>query len=86
MVTKLSASPIILASKSPFRAALLKNAGIQFTTESADIDERKLEEPLYAAGADATEVALVLAEAKAQAVSKKIEIFGGIFRLCCHWL
>lgn len=71
MISKLSASPIILASKSPFRAALLKNAGIKFTTESADIDERKLEEPLYAAGADAAEVALMLAEAKAQAVSKK---------------
>lgn len=65
-----SAAPIILASKSPFRAALLKNAGINFTTESADIDERIIEAPLYEKGADAAEVALVLAEAKAQFVSE----------------
>ncbi|MFC4624457.1 Maf-like protein [Daeguia caeni] len=64
-------APIILASRSPFRAALLKNAGIDFTTASADIDERAVEAPLYDSGATPEDVAQVLAEAKAIAVSEK---------------
>lgn len=62
---------LILASKSPFRAALLKNAGIIFSMESADIDERAVEAPLYLSGATPEEVAQILAEAKAIAVSEK---------------
>jgi len=65
MTTKL-----ILASKSPFRSALLKNAGIEFSTESADIDERAVEAPLYKTGVTPQEVAQVLAEAKALSVSE----------------
>lgn len=65
MTTKL-----ILASKSPFRSAILKNAGIAFSTESADIDERAVEAPLYKSGATPQEVAEVLAEAKALSVSE----------------
>lgn len=61
---------LILASKSPFRAALLKNAGIEIITQSADIDERAAETPLYETGATPDDVALVLAEAKALAVSE----------------
>ncbi len=41
---------LVLASKSPFRSALLKNAGIEFSTASADIDERAVEAPLYETG------------------------------------
>lgn len=48
---------LILASKSPFRSALLKNAGIEFSGESADIDERAVEAPLYESGATPEEVA-----------------------------
>ncbi|MGU3574032.1 Maf-like protein [Brucellaceae bacterium C25G] len=62
---------LILASKSPFRAHLLKNAGLTFATENADIDERAVEAPLYDTGATPEDVAIVLAEAKAQAVSEK---------------
>ncbi|MFQ0813601.1 septum formation inhibitor Maf [Brucella anthropi] len=62
---------LILASKSPFRSALLKNAGIEFSTASADIDERAVEAPLYKTGATPEEVAEVLAEAKALDVSEK---------------
>lgn len=62
---------IILASKSPFRATLLKNAGIAFTAQSADIDERAVEAPLYDSGASPEDVALVLAEAKALDVSER---------------
>ncbi|URQ74867.1 MAG: Maf-like protein [Candidatus Ochrobactrum gambitense] len=62
---------LILASKSPFRSALLKNAGIEFSGESADIDERAVEAPLYETGATPEEVAQVLAEAKALDVAEK---------------
>lgn len=62
---------LILASKSPFRAQLLKNAGLTFGTENADIDERAVEAPLYSSGATPEDVAMVLAEAKALAVSEK---------------
>lgn len=62
---------LILASKSPFRAQLLKNAGLTFGTENADIDERAVEAPLYRSGATPEDVAMVLAEAKALAVSEK---------------
>ncbi|MCX8293299.1 Maf-like protein [Phyllobacterium sp. 0TCS1.6A] len=61
---------IILASKSPFRALLLKNAGVEFTGQSANIDERAVEAPLYDSGASPEDVALVLAEAKALDVSE----------------
>lgn len=63
--------PLILASKSPFRAQLLKNAGLTFSTEDADIDERSVEAPLYSSGATPEDVAVILAEAKALAVSEK---------------
>ncbi|MBR7652049.1 Maf-like protein [Brucella oryzae] len=62
---------LVLASKSSFRSALLKNAGIEFSTASADIDERAVEAPLYETGATPEEVAQVLAEAKALDVSEK---------------
>ncbi|MFK4824666.1 Maf-like protein [Paenochrobactrum sp. BZR 588] len=62
---------LILASKSPFRAQLLNNAGLIFGTENADIDERAVEAPLYRSGATPEDVAVVLAEAKALAVSAK---------------
>ncbi|WP_343313067.1 Maf-like protein [Brucella sp. BE17] len=62
---------LVLASKSPFRSALLKNAGMKFSTASADIDERAVEAPLYETGATPQDVAQVLAEAKALDVSEK---------------
>ncbi|GAB1580247.1 Maf-like protein [Phyllobacterium phragmitis] len=64
-------TPIILASKSPFRAALLKNAGISFLTERAEIDERAVEAALDDTGTTPEDVALVLAEAKALDVSAR---------------
>ena len=62
---------LILASKSPFRAQILKNAGIAFQVEEARIDERSVEAPLFNSGATAEDVALVLAEAKATEVSER---------------
>jgi septum formation protein len=62
---------LILASKSPFRAAILRNAGITFRAEAAAIDERAAELPLLQSGASAEDVASVLAEAKALDVSAR---------------
>ena len=63
--------PLILASQSPYRAAMLANAGLEFATEAADIDERSVEAPLLEAGMDATDIAEVLALAKAREVSSR---------------
>ena len=62
---------LILASKSPYRALMLENAGLAIATVSADIDERAVEAPLLEAGMDAADIAEVLASAKAQDVSAR---------------
>ncbi|MGE3305786.1 MAG: Maf-like protein [Rhizobiaceae bacterium] len=62
---------IILASGSPFRRAMLENAGITFEVVRPDIDERAVEAPLAESGASAEDVAQVLAEAKALDVSER---------------
>ncbi|SIQ84530.1 septum formation protein [Rhizobium sp. RU20A] len=64
-------SALILASASPFRRSLLENAGVTFTWEAAEIDERGVEEPLYRDGASPEEIALHLARAKAFDVSSR---------------
>lgn len=60
---------LVLASASPFRKALLENAGLTFDIEPAEIDERIIEQSLD--GLAAEDVASVLAEAKAQDVSER---------------
>lgn len=60
---------LILASSSPFRADILRNAGIAFAVEAAKIDERSVEVPLLGSGASPENVAEILAEAKALEVS-----------------
>lgn len=65
------ASPLILASSSPFRRMLLENAGLVFEAIAAKIDERSIEAPLEQAGASPDEVALHLARAKALDVSRQ---------------
>ncbi|WP_421915423.1 Maf-like protein [Mesorhizobium sp.] len=62
---------IILASGSPFRKAMLVNAGIDVEAVPAEVDERALEAPLQGSGASPEDVALVLAEAKATEVSER---------------
>lgn len=61
---------LVLASASPFRRALLENAGLVFEARAARIDERALEKPLEDAGAAPETVALALAEAKALDVAR----------------
>jgi septum formation protein len=60
--------PLLLASKSSVRKALLEAAGIPARVEPAAIDERAVESS-KAAGAGAERVALVLAREKALAVA-----------------
>ncbi len=63
-------APLVLASKSAARRALLTGAGLPFEAIAADIDERGVEAPLRAAGASAEAVAAHLARAKACAVAR----------------
>ncbi|MCQ8874917.1 Maf-like protein [Mesorhizobium sp. LMG17149] len=62
---------LILASGSPFRKAMLVNAGVDVEAVPADVDERALEGPLQDSGVSPEDVALVLAEAKASDVSER---------------
>jgi septum formation protein len=63
-------SSLVLASASPFRRALLTNAGLTFEARAAQVDERALERPLEESGASPVDVALALAEAKARDVAR----------------
>jgi septum formation protein len=60
---------IVLASASPTRIALLRNAGIEFSAMPAKIDERAVEAPLVASAKPPAEIAAALAEAKALSVA-----------------
>ncbi|MBD8556758.1 Maf-like protein [Rhizobium sp. CFBP 8762] len=64
-------APLILGSASPFRKALMENAGLTFTVQSAVIDERSIESNLEAGCHTPEQVALILAEAKALEVSNR---------------
>ncbi|WP_192179482.1 Maf-like protein [Mesorhizobium amorphae] len=63
------AEKIILASGSPYRKAMLVNAGLDIEAVPADVDERALEAPLK--GVSPEDVASILAEAKATEVSER---------------
>lgn len=71
---------LILASGSPFRLAMLKNAGIDVEAAPAKVDERALEAPLEDSGASPEDVATILAEAKATEVSERMP--GGLVLGC----
>ncbi len=59
---------LVLASQSASRRAMLEAAGVAFTCQPAEVDERAIEAGL--GDAPAAAVALALAEAKALAVSR----------------
>jgi septum formation protein len=65
-----SGQTVILASASPSRAALLRNAGVAIECRPADIDEDSLKARYRQAGRSAADVAASLAELKAQGVGK----------------
>ena len=62
-------TPIVLASKSAARGALLAGAGIRFEAADSGVDEEVIKARLLAQGSDPRAVALALADAKAAAVS-----------------
>jgi septum formation protein len=61
---------LILASRSPTRVMLLKNAGISFEAAPASVDERAIEAPLIADRHTPADIALALAAAKASAIGR----------------
>jgi septum formation protein len=61
---------LVLASASPIRQALMRNAGLAFEVVPSTIDEREAERPLVAAGAPPSDIAALLAVVKAVAVSE----------------
>lgn len=62
---------LILASTSPFRRAMLADAGLNFEAVAPEVDERAAEAPLKDSGASPEDIALILAEAKAIDVSQR---------------
>jgi len=68
MAMWLSAEPLVLASRSAVRRALLEAAGIPVTVHATDIDERRLE--AQAQLMPAADIAARLALAKASSVAK----------------
>jgi len=68
-VTSITPPPVVLASQSAARAALLTGAGVSFACQGAGVDEAAVKAELIAQSAGPREIALALAEAKAVAVS-----------------
>ena len=62
---------LILASASPSRAAVMRQAGLAALSEPARVDETEVKTALRADGAEAAEIAEALAELKAQKVSRR---------------
>jgi septum formation protein len=67
----LVAETLVLASGSRFRAALLRNAGVDFTVDAAAVDEGAIRDAMRAEGSPVEDVAEVLAETKAITVSRR---------------
>ncbi len=63
-----SGPPLILASQSAARAAVLAAAGLRFEARPARVDEAAIKQAMQAEGADADETALALAGMKASRV------------------
>ena len=70
-IPKATRMTMILASGSPFRAEILRNAGLDFDAVSSDIDERAVEAPMLESNVIPADIASVLAEAKAIDVSTR---------------
>lgn len=62
---------VVLASQSVVRRQMLANAGVSVELRAHGVDERELEAPLRARAATPAEIARVLAEAKALAISRR---------------
>ncbi len=65
-------TPVVLASKSPSRQAILRAAGVPFEVMGSGVDEDAAKARLLSAGQGPRQIADQLAEAKAVAVSKAL--------------
>lgn len=65
-----SGAKLILASASPFRAQLMRNAGLEFVVVRPEIDERAVEASLGDSDISGADLAEILAIAKARNVSE----------------
>lgn len=63
--------PVILASASATRAGLLRAAGLEFDIAAAAVDEAAIKQAAQAEGIPPAEAALLLAEAKAERISRR---------------
>lgn len=72
ILMRADAPPIVLASQSAARAAMLKAAGLRFSTMAALVDEASIREALHAEGVPVEDAAVVLAEMKARFVAQRM--------------
>jgi len=70
-MARLAAAPVVLASASRARAALLEAAGLEVTIAPASIDEDEIKQAFRAAGEGAAACATALAEAKAARAARR---------------
>lgn len=66
------AIPLVLASTSRTRAALLRSAGVVFATAAPGVDEESVKEAAQAEGLTPADAALLLAELKARRISERV--------------
>ncbi|MEM7462325.1 MAG: Maf family protein, partial [Pseudomonadota bacterium] len=64
------AKELILASGSPYRAQLMRNAGLEFSVIRPDVDERLIENSLGNSEISSADLAEVLSISKARSVSE----------------
>jgi septum formation protein len=62
---------LVLASASAARRAVLEAAGLQFTAQAAAVDEAAIKESARAEGLPPGDVAMLLAEAKAERIARR---------------
>ena len=67
----LSEQPVVLASASKARRAMLERAGVAVVAEAAAVDEEEVKHSFRAAGLKAEEVAEALAELKGKRISSR---------------
>lgn len=79
--------PMVLASSSASRRSLLEAAGLVFEVKPAAVDEAAIKEGAQAEGLTAADTALMLAEAKAERVARRMPealVIGGDQLLVCE--
>ena len=78
--------PVVLASESATRAAVLKGAGVGFSIHAAQIDEDSVKHSMHSANRSALDTAQVLSDLKASQVSlgyPEALVIGGDQMLVC---